>query len=168
MAVNWVPLHSHLPLSVSPSTPNSCLPHIAACPQEATRYEPASIYPEFGMFGRKHHSSLWHPYIERVLNVLVELLPQASSSGSCLSLDSVHETTLHEIAPLPRVLKVLTSWFSLIVSSISPGVIQECCVHNIRGFIDSTNLIGLLHQQWWIPISYKFKLNKHYNKFYTL
>ncbi|XP_050006794.1 uncharacterized protein [Alexandromys fortis] len=45
MAVNRMPLQSHLSLSVSPPTFSSPLSHITPCLQEATRLELAPLYP---------------------------------------------------------------------------------------------------------------------------
>lgn len=95
MAVTCMPLQPHLLQSTSPPTPNSPIFHVTPCMQELARCEPVflqpkslwcllevsshplagSIYPKSLKIELRCHPSLWHPYIQRVWNILVDSIP---------------------------------------------------------------------------------------------
>ena len=53
----------------------------------------------------KRHPSPWHPYIQRVWHVWVEVPSQAPSPRSCFSPDSTPEKARQMMTPSPKMLK---------------------------------------------------------------
>lgn len=163
MAVNWVPLHSHLPLSMSLTLACPTLPHAHKKQPDMNQHPntqsleclDGSITPASDIHIPKESGVFWWSFHPKPLPME---LPQSGLSP-------------WESPP----------WDSSTPKSIkSPHLIVFPCGllsfpwgHPGMLFSEYTwiywfNLTGLLHQQWWIPISYEFKLNKHYNKFDSL
>lgn len=177
MAVNWMTLQPHLPLSIRPPTPNSPPPHIIPCLQDLTRLEPAPLYSESGMlrwkchsspwfpytkepgmFGWKPYPSPWHPYIQIVWNVSAEAPPQVCLPWSCLSPDSAPEKACHWQLHLPKTLHAptcgFTSRFLFVISLTSPGATQKYCTQN------KPVCLLVLHQWHQVPINQELELNR--------
>lgn len=100
ITVNQMPLHPHLSLSMSLTTPNFPPAHIVPCLLEVARLQPAPLYPKSLGCLNEGFTPAPDIHIPRVWNVGVEI-PSQAPSQSCLSPNSAPRKSNKE-CPLPR------------------------------------------------------------------